>query len=195
MEVAGAILAAGFSTRFPEDKLSQPILGRPILAWSLEAIKHLGYKAVVLRPNDRKKNIIPHDYTILVNSRAELGLSSSIRVAASWMPAGVDGLLLILGDQPLSGLVTSNLVDEFKKGGCVGVSAIHNGEPVSPAIFSRQIIHELLLLEGDVGAKSVILRHRPSFRFVEAPEDAIIDCDTPESLKTIARALTLIHRL
>jgi len=193
--IAGAVLAAGFSTRFHGDKLSQPVLGRSLLLWTLDSIKPVRHKAVVLRPNDPKRKIIPPDYTILVNLRASHGLSSSIRVAASWTPPDAQGLLLVLGDQPLSWMVTPRIVEEFEKGGCLGVSAILDDEPVSPAVFSRKIIHELLLLDGDVGAKSIILRHRRLFRFVDTPREATVDCDTIESLKDVARMLDLIHGL
>lgn len=193
-KVAGAVLAAGLSTRFHGDKLAQVVGGASILEWSLKALDRCDYKAVVLKPSDPKRHKIPGDFTLLVNRRPETGLSGSVRVAASWTPPDADGLLLVLGDQPLSWVVTPKILDEFVVG-CLGVSALLDGEPVSPALFSRQIVHELFLLEGDVGAKSVVVRYRNSFRFVKVERDAVLDIDTPNCVAQISGVLARAHRL
>ena len=187
--IAGTVLAAGFSKRFGSDKLLQRIGGKTILERSLSAIKDLDYRAVVLRPDDPKKSLIPKDFAILVNTHASEGLSSSVRLAASWTPRDAEALLLVLGDQPLAGLVTPILVKEFQSGECLGVTAFYGGAPVNPTIFSRHILHELLLLDGDTGARKVVLKYLDRFKRVEVDEDVILDCDTQDALDRLAQAL------
>ncbi|MEM3096726.1 MAG: nucleotidyltransferase family protein [Nitrososphaerota archaeon] len=192
--IAGAVLAAGLSRRFQGDKLAQAVGGKTLLEWALQSLEPVDYRAVVLRLGDRKRGIIRGDFTVLVNFRPERGLSSSVKVAASWTPPDSDGLLLVLGDQPLSWTVTPRIIRELVDD-CLGVSALLDGEPVSPALFSRQILHELLMLEGDVGAKSVVLRHRHRFRFVKVDRDDVLDSDRPEDLEDVRRALARIKSL
>jgi molybdenum cofactor cytidylyltransferase len=188
-KIAGAILAAGFSRRYGADKLLQRVGGKTILERSMAAITDLDYKSVVLRPGDPKRALAPKDFAVLVNSNASQGLSSSIRLAASWTPWDSEALLLVLGDQPLSKLVTPKLVKEFRAGDYLGATAYYAGTPVNPTIFSRDIIHELLLLDGDSGAKKVVLKYLDRFRRVEVDEDVILDCDTPDVLERLAQAL------
>jgi len=191
VETACSILAAGFSQRFREDKLRQPLGGRPVFRWVAEAVEGLGLRhvSVVLRHQQRYLSALLPGAEVLVNNAPERGLSSSVRLAAEWAQSLAEGLLLTLADQPL--VSTSSLrmlVKEFETGKWDIVSASLRGEPVNPALFSKKFFGELMALEGDVGARSVTLRHWGVARLVEFPEDELIDVDSPRDLELAKRA-------
>ncbi len=54
-----------------------------------------------------------------------------------------------------------------------------------PAIFNEQLYPELLKVEGDQGARSIIQRYADQTSTVEFP-GGIIDIDIPEDLRTLA---------
>ncbi|MEM1943337.1 MAG: nucleotidyltransferase family protein [Candidatus Caldarchaeum sp.] len=178
--LSGAVIASGFSQRFGRDKLSAALAGRPLLAWAVEAISFLKHRAVVLQPSDVNKSLIPPDYTVLVNTRASRGLSAGIRLAASWTPAESEGLVIVLGDMPFTKSVVKRLVDVFRSECCEAVSACLAGEPSPPAVFSKKLLQRLLMLEGDVGAKSIL--KTVGARVVEVDERLLTDVDTVEDL-------------
>ncbi|MEX2326091.1 MAG: nucleotidyltransferase family protein, partial [Pseudomonadales bacterium] len=59
----------------------------------------------------------------------------------------------------------------------------YNGKPGHPVLFDRAYFDELELLEGDVGAKSVIDAHPDKVITVEVDDENIFrDIDTPDDL-------------
>ncbi|MEM0440972.1 MAG: nucleotidyltransferase family protein [Candidatus Caldarchaeum sp.] len=190
MKIAGCVLAAGFSKRFEGDKLSANIRGLPVLHWSLKCLDHFDFRAVVLRPETTKLFKIPTQIAVLVNTRAERGLSESIKLAVSWTPWEADGLALMLGDMPFTDRIFPRLLDVFRQEKPEAVAAAFKGKPVNPVIFSRKVLHLLYMVEGDVGARNVF--SKINIIPVESQEEYLIDVDTEEDLakaEAIARKL------
>ncbi|MEM2967100.1 MAG: NTP transferase domain-containing protein [Candidatus Caldarchaeum sp.] len=183
--LSGAVIASGYSQRFGRDKLSAVLMGRPLLAWAVEAISFLEHRAVVVQLSDVKKALIPPSYAVLVNTRASRGLSAGIRLAASWTPSESEGLVIVLGDMPFTKKVVKKLVDVFRCECCEAVSACLAGEPSPPAVFSKKLLHRLIMLEGDVGAKSIL--KTVGARVVEVDERLLTDVDTVEDLAKAER--------
>lgn len=180
MKLAGVVLASGFSKRFRNDKLMKPLMGKPILYWCIEALKFFDFKAVVLRPEQIRFYEIPAYASVLVNKRAHLGMSAALKLAASWTPYEAEGLGIILGDMPFVKEVVGRLVEVFNEARCRVVAAGLRGRPVNPAIFSRTVFHELMMLEGDVGAREVF--SRVDVCVVDVDENLLIDVDTEDDL-------------
>ena len=188
MKIAASVLAAGLSTRFGRNKLLEPFLGKPLLFWSLEKVSKLPvvHRAVVVRREylDEVRRMYGGFFDIIVNERPWEGLSSSIRLAVSWAEERCDGLLLLLGDQPLVSYNTLNrLLEEFMRGDSIVVAVSKDGTPVNPAIFHKSLFHELASLSGDVGAKEIILKHRSGCRFIRVDSRELVDVDDDESLR------------
>ena len=196
--VAASIMAAGLSTRFGGDKLRANLGGRRVIVWVLEAVREskITRRSVVIR---REKDIdifSSMGFEILVNEKPEEGLSSSIKIAVEWLPDSYEGLLILLGDQPLvsSGTI-ERLVEEFMTGKYLIVSASVDDTPVNPAIFHRSLAGELKQLRGDTGARSVIQRHLDSTRLVKVDKRELLDVDTPEALLLAERYARELGRL
>jgi len=187
LKIAGAVLASGLGKRFGGDKLSVNFAGRPLLLWSLESIEMLDYRAVVVRMGDVKEKLVPEKFSILYNRFPQKGLSASIRLAASWTPYDADGLAVLLADMPFTKPVVKKLLKVFAEGRYDAVSAGLDGTPVTPAIFSRRVLHHLYWLEGDVGARMVLAkvdRHVVNF-----DPRLLTDIDRSEDLGKAERVL------
>ena len=198
--IAASILAAGLSTRFKGDKLLAELGGKPVVRWVLDTVSRVELirrRSVVTRASHVEFFKAVEGFEVLVNNNPQLGLSSSVRIAAEWIPSDCIGLLLLLGDQPLvSSSTITRLVEEFLNGGYLVVSASRRGEPVNPALFHRSLVDELKELKGDRGAKEVIKRRFNETRLVEVDERELVDVDTAEALglaEKYARELGYLH--
>jgi molybdenum cofactor cytidylyltransferase len=92
----------------------------------------------------------------------------------------------MLCDQPLVGRDTIlRLIEAFEKTG-LPVAAAEYGQTVGvPALFSSELFDDLMTLDGDHGAKSIIAKCMPErVAIVPAPE-AAIDIDTVEDKQRI----------
>ncbi|MEM4187459.1 MAG: nucleotidyltransferase family protein, partial [Candidatus Caldarchaeum sp.] len=190
LKVAGVVVASGFSRRVGDDKLHVKILDKPLMSWALESIAQLDYRAVVLRKMNEKRGLVPSGFTVLVNLNAERGLSSSLRVAASWTPSDAEGLAVVLADMPFTKKVVNHLVKVFSSGDFDAVSAGIDGNPVNPVVFSRRVLHHLITLEGDVGAKTLLKKINTCV--IDFDRRLLTDVDTTEDL---TRAVSLAEEL
>ena len=188
MKLAGAVMASGFGKRFGGDKLSVSIAGRPLLLWSLDSIEMLDYKAVVVKMGDEKAKLVPQGYSVLHNRFPHRGLSGSIRLAASWTPYDSDGLVVVLADMPFAKPIVKKLLEVFAEGRYDAVSASVNGMPATPAVFSRRILHQLYTLEGDVGARGVLLK--VDAYMVDVDPRLLTDIDRSEDLVRAEKVLS-----
>ncbi|HID04635.1 MAG TPA: nucleotidyltransferase family protein [Candidatus Caldiarchaeum subterraneum] len=198
VDVAASIMAAGLSTRFKADKLEAGLGGKPVISWVLEAVEEAGItrRSAVVRRGRLVDLCSRMGFEVLINERPEEGLSSSIRIAAKWLPSGFDGLLILLGDQPLvSPYTIREIIKEFSKGSGFIVSASIDDNPVNPVVFHRSLVGELMKLRGDVGAKSIILRHLDLVKKIPVDRRELLDIDTLDSLRLAERYVRELGRL
>ena len=117
--------------------------------------------------------------------RKKAGLSASLKTGIQTLSQDLDGAIVMLGDMPD---VSSHLVDALiaafnpEEGRAICV-ATHRGKRGNPVLWSRQFFPEILSLEGDVGAKHLIVANDELVCEVEiADESPLLDLDTPEAL-------------
>ena len=181
------ILAAGASRRFGSPKQLVRIDGRPmlhaVLSRAVEVAGHsvsvvLGAHAAELAP------LLKHSpAAIVINRDWEQGLSSSIRAGLGRLPGTVEGLLILLADQP--SVTTEDLrrlVGTWRRQPeAIAAAQYGGGVTGAPAIFPRWCFRELGELRGDRGAGALLQRHAD--RLVRVPIAAAAhDVDTPEDL-------------
>ncbi|MBU4277900.1 MAG: putative selenium-dependent hydroxylase accessory protein YqeC [Proteobacteria bacterium] len=193
-EVAGVILAAGFSTRFGGQKLTTSLAGRPLAAWALEAAlaSRLGRVVLVASPElAQELGELPADLEVMLNHNAGEGQASSLRLGLEALGRDHSHALFLLADQPL---LSPALIDSFVEATEAGhdLAALAGDTSFSPpALFARRFWPELLALRGDAGGRSVFEAHRdeavllpPNFPL------AGLDVDTPEQLGLAEAVLT-----
>lgn len=122
---------------------------------------------------------------LLHNWQWESGMASSLRMAASWAEQReLDGVVLMVCDQPrITSAHLSRLFDDFRGGETI-VASFYAGVPAVPALFPRSLFGELRRIEGDVGARS-LLRSARDIALVPWP-DGSVDIDTPQQVEELA---------
>jgi molybdenum cofactor cytidylyltransferase len=99
------VLAAGAGSRFGGGKLLASLEGRPVLQHVLDRLAEAGVGDVVVVLGDDAaavENAIEwRRERRVLNPEPGRGLSSSVRIGIEALDGGVDGALIVLGDQPL----------------------------------------------------------------------------------------------
>jgi molybdenum cofactor cytidylyltransferase len=185
------ILAAGGSVRMGKPKLAEKFLGTNLIERVLEAVSVFdeypklivlgGYKEAYL-PQVENSNI-----NFIFNSEWQNGLSTSINVGIEWFNTKyeeeIENVMILLADMALVNSEYLEKIIKSAKGSTKGIIASNYGPSLGPpAIFNKKYFNELQSLEGDRGAKSVILKHMEDLQTLEFL-DGLIDIDTPEDLK------------
>lgn len=185
------LLAAGTASRMGEGgphKLLATFDGVPLVRRMTEAALIASAPVIVVtghRHQDVSSALSGLAVGIVYNADYASGMASSIvaGVAASSM-ADVDGVLIMLADMPgIGSAELQTLSAAFRAArGAVIVRAVSGGKRGNPVILPRALRPHVLLLKGDVGAKSLIESCGLPIIDVEIGEAACLDVDTPDAV-------------
>lgn len=198
-KVVAAILAAGSSSRFGSAKQLAKIGNKSLIDLAIDALEGAGLEhiCVVLGANFesinahliKRKNSTGIKFHTLRNLDWNNGLSSSIQMATKFAIAeNATHLMLLACDQPfVSSTLLQRLlmlVNEATDKVDIVACKYENSAGI-PAIFPAIHFNDLLKLEGDKGAKSIILNSKAPV-LVEFPlgsrdVDLVEDLDGIES--------------
>lgn len=199
--VAVMCLAAGGSQRMGQAKQLLPWQDTTVLQASLRPYGSLALDPLVLvvgahsqevvqslEPTWRKRCQVVH------NERWQEGMATSL-VAGTRFLLHVEarqarrfaGVMVGLGDMPtLSAAVVGTLLDVFARGSDdLIVAPAWQGRRGHPVIIGRKYWPELLELQGDRGAATVLRRHQDKLCLVNAGEEICLDVDTPEQWQAL----------
>ena len=184
--IAALILAAGGSSRMGRPKQLLPFRGRPLLRRAIDAAVEGGCRPVMVvtgahaRLIEAELGALPVE--LCFNEDWREGLAGSIRrgmEALRSRPEEPGAVLMMTCDQPL---VSAELVGRLREAfdGARGrmVACDYGGTVGVPALFDRSCFDRLMALEGDGGAKSVLLADPGMLRRCPWPEGAR-DINTP----------------
>ena len=188
--VAGILLAAGESTRmgktkqllsFGEKTLIERVLVEALNSELDKVVLVLGYQAVEIKKIINPVSPQPK-LTIIENRQFKQGISSSIIAGLSEIENTHDHVMILLGDMPFIHRDLINLlIRRYLQSGLLIAAIKGQDRPAHPMIFSRQLYPELMILRGDVGARSLFTKYSEKVCLIEpeGPYDAK-DIDTPE---------------
>lgn len=178
------LLAAGASQRFGSPKQLADLNGRPLLRHAAETALEaaIGPVQVVLGAVDApcREVLSGLDVGIVLNTGWRQGMASSIAAGLRpWLTERLDGVIIFLADQPA---VTSDHLRTLALAGGSHeiVASRYVGQLGVPAWFSSARFPDLMDLEGEKGAKSLIARE-PDAAWIDLPA-AALDIDTPSDL-------------
>ena len=165
-------------------KLLLPIGGKPILSWVLDSLRQGGVDEVVVVLGEDaaaiRKAVKLDDVRVVVNRSPAKGLSGSLRLGLGAVEGKAEAAMVALGDQPfLSPATVRLLVETYRKGAKIAVP-VYGGKRGNPVLFEKRFFREIMMVSGDVGAKSVVRDHGPEVSEVEVKDSGVsFDVDTP----------------
>ena len=168
------VLASGRGERFiasggEGSKLKALLAGRPVLEWTLAAVRESG---------------LPFH----VEDAGHAGMGDSI-AAAVRATGDADGWLVLPGDLPLVRPGTLRAVaNAMQEDGAEIVVPVYRGQRGHPVGFTRGCGFALMALSGPMGAASIV-RARSVRELVVEDEGVGVDVDTVEALAQAERLL------
>ena len=191
--VAAIVLAAGRSTRMGAvNKMLAEIGGKPLVRIAAEqALASHAQPVIVVTGHEREKvgaALKGLPVRLVHNKDFAEGLGTSLKTGIGAVPEEADAAIVCLGDMPQVDVALINrLIAAFdpERGALVVVPNIE-GRRGNPVVWSRRFFHDLMSIQGDVGARHLIGNYAEAV--VEVPvagDAALTDIDTPESLSAV----------
>jgi molybdenum cofactor cytidylyltransferase len=185
--IGAVILAAGGSSRFGQFKQLIPFRGKSLVRRIVDAACEAGCApvVVVIASEDGKlhRELDRAGVGIVQNHQWERGIGSSIRCGIQCLinsSPDVEASVLLVCDQPaVDARLIQRLIGLRETTDKTIVASSYADTLGVPALFSRSVFQELLSLDDDAGAKSIVLRSRERVALLPFPEGAI-DIDTWE---------------
>lgn len=189
--VAAVILAAGRSTRMGgPNKLLAELNGKALVRIVAEqAIASKASSVTVVTGHQApevEKALAGLKVTFVYNPDFADGLASSVKAGIAAVPADANGAVVCLGDMPLiDAQLIDRLIEAFAPDrGNLIVVPVSDGRRGNPVLWSRRFFNELMTLDGDIGARHLIMKHAEAVADVTVEgHGAFLDIDTPQALE------------
>lgn len=193
--ISAILLAAGESKRMGRPKQTLAWQGQTLLRHVLEnlirsdadeIILVLGHEAEAIRRGLTEFNI-----KIATNPDYPQGMASSLRQGLLAMDPKSEAFLVLLADQPGIGPEVINLIiREFRQAHPPrGIATpVYRGRRGHPVLIGVRYLGEALQLQGDVGARQILINHPEDILEIDVDQDGILkDIDTPEEYQQYRR--------
>jgi len=185
-KVAGILLAAGASRRFGEDKLRYAISQNESIA--VQSCRNLlaGTDKVlaVIRPGAEAlaELLEKTGASVTVCPNAEQGMGLSLAYGVGCIPEAY-GWLIALADMPWIKPATVGKVCDAIRSGAAVAAPVWQGQKGHPVGFSRIFRNELMALDGDSGAKSLLIKYSSQIQYLDCNDPGVLrDIDVPSDL-------------
>lgn len=183
-KIGGILLAAGGSSRLGQPKQLLQFKGKTLIRRAAEALVGSGCCPIVVvlgaEIECSTAELEGLEVNICINDNWQVGMSSSIVSGLERMleiEPNLDAAVITLCDQPnVSSVNIDKLLTAFRVSSLPIVAARY-GETIGvPALFYKEIFHQLFELTGDKGARQIIQNHIEIVDTV-AIEKAAVDID------------------
>ena len=184
-KVAGIILAAGESTRMGKPKQLLDFKGKPLLQWAIDSALESRLEKIVLVLGHEHARIMAtldcSQISVILNSDYRQGQSTSLIIGLEQLKDEYDGIIFILGDQPLVKAATLNqLLAAYEENHALITTPTYHGEPGNPVLMDRSLFPLLMDLDGDVGGRNLKQVYAEKTLHVPVSDHGIlVDIDTP----------------
>jgi molybdenum cofactor cytidylyltransferase len=202
-DVAAVILAAGRSIRMGgPNKMLAELGGKPMVRIVTEQVLASKASSVTVvtghQATEVEKALAGLKVKFVRNPDFAAGLAGSVRTGIAAVPENADGAVVCLGDMPL---IDAKLIDRLiealapDRGHLIAVPVSDNKRG-NPVLWSRRFFNELMTLDGDVGARDLIVKHAEAVVEVTVEgRGAFLDIDTPEALASARQTSRQPERL
>ena len=190
--VAGIVLAAGGSSRFGSPKQLLPWRDSTVINSVVRTAIDTGLAPVVVVLGANAELIeaeLPDGCVLVKNDAWSSGQSSSLRAGLLKLPEEVDGLLIMLGDQPqVNPHFCDSIVQRGLESGKITIPYV-NDRRANPVYFPKHTLSRLQYVSGDQGGRAVF----SEFQVELLPwlDDCMaMDIDTPEDYEKLKACYT-----
>jgi molybdenum cofactor cytidylyltransferase len=188
--IAAIVLAAGRSTRMgAANKLLADVGGKPMVRHAVEAaLASQAHPVLVVtghEADDVRAALAGLGVTFVANPDFAQGLSSSLKAGIRAVPTDATGALVLLGDMPRinAAHLDTMIAACASPAGAAIVVPVHEGQRGNPVLWPADLFGDMLALEGDAGARSLLAQHPDCVREIDLGTDAVLmDVDTPDAL-------------
>jgi molybdenum cofactor cytidylyltransferase len=188
--ITGIVLAAGTSSRLGRPKQLLNLAGKPVLRHVIETLAETPVDEIVVvlghRADEMRSAIAGAKLRVAVNQDYRAGQSSSLRTGLNAASERSRAAVILLGDQPgVRSTSVKAVIQAWRDGGALAVQASYSGVPGHPALFDRSTWPELLQVEGDEGARSILAGHPQWRTLIEVGGSPPLDVDTEEDYERL----------
>ena len=189
-KISAIVLAAGGSSRYGECKQLVEIDGSSLVQLAVD-------KLSALFPNDRitvvvganseavEQSVSDVPVNVVLNEHWQQGLASSLKAGLNSVEPDCRAVMITLCDQAL---VTEDrlrrLLDLWFAFPSEITASAYAGTVGTPAVIPAEFYPQILALEGDTGAKSILKNNAGMVRTLPVPE-AEFDLDVPADLEKL----------
>jgi molybdenum cofactor cytidylyltransferase len=159
--IAAVILAAGASSRMGRPKQLLDWGGRPLARAAAEPALAARLAPIVAVVGAARAEVeaaladLP--LQVVANPDYAAGQSTSLRAGIAALDPDADAVVVLLGDQPfVTAAIVERLVAEWHASQASIVAPVYAGQRGNPVLFARAVFPELLAIQGDQGARSVL---------------------------------------
>lgn len=187
-------MAAGASKRMKSIKQLLPWKSSNLLLETIKTLKASDATSinVILGANAEKIltqcSLEAQEVKWMVNPDWSLGLGKSIAFSVKKIMESSpipDGVLICLADQPMMTVEHLNsLINAFRRGESKIIATRYKNRAGVPALFPASVYPNLLLLEGDQGAKEILEGSHHAVLLLNA-DGQLIDIDTKEEYQQL----------
>jgi molybdenum cofactor cytidylyltransferase len=190
--ICAVILAAGQSSRLGQPKQLIAFRGQTLIARAVHsALNSHADQVVVVTGADSnaiEEEISDLSVTTVYNAGWQTGKASSIHTginATIELDNNVEAILFMTCDQPrVTTDLLNQIVDRYRSGDNNPVACQYAGTIGIPALIPRRLFPKLMILQGDSGAREVLLAHAEEVRTIPF-ENCVLDIDTEEDLQKL----------
>lgn len=188
--VKALILAAGEGQRLGYNKMLRPILGKPMIFWTLDnvcasgfnpqdIVVVVGYKAEIVKEQLLKYNA---KLNVVENPNYQDEMFSSIKAGIWFLPEDIGNILIVLGDQPLVKASSIKAILLKCKPTKV-VQPVYKGKRCHPLLIPEPIIRAIRTASLNYTLKDFMPNPEERVLVPLDDEGLILDIDTPDDLK------------
>ncbi|PPR15226.1 MAG: Nicotine blue oxidoreductase [Alphaproteobacteria bacterium MarineAlpha9_Bin3] len=188
--ISSIILAAGQSNRMQNInklliKIKNKSMIQKIIESSLESMINntvvvLGHDSENLLKLLNNKNI-----TTIINKEYKNGQSSSLQAGISALPEDCDAAIILLADMPdITPSIINQLIVNYNPSENKSIIIpTYKNKRGNPVLIDREFFPDILLINGDKGAKDIIKANKKYIKEIPQKESFVLkDIDTKEDL-------------
>jgi len=183
---------AGPSTRMGRPKQLLQFCGQTLVRRAASVVVKAGCRPVVVVTGAHavatREALSGLDVQEAENQQWPSEISSSIRVGIEAVVRAspqTAAIIMMLCDQPfVTQELIARIVAAYRETGRSIIASSYGGSYGVPALFGKKYFAQLTALEGAVGAKQLIQKHKADVQLVDFPQGEI-DIDTPDDLSRL----------